>query len=226
MNRDIRYTLTMRRGETRQFELPDFRSSWQILKYLSVESDRKTYDIKLIGKETICSYGEAVFYHTSKFDLSDKMPQIADAEKIKLVIRNITDGKDSSTPLTIGIVLTYVKTPGSLIFNNTYVNLNPEGLATIIDDIIKSGKHLSKVIMTSPNKLNLIELKPQFESDPLLLKPIKLSADCQNHVILDFEEMESNGQFEYDVQSSLKYYNICVSENIEKIGILVYGYVN
>lgn len=100
--------------------------------------------------------------------------------------------------------------------------MNPDGLANILEDIRKSGKHITKLVWTSPKKLSSIELKPQFESEPNWLNPVKVVANKNNQIVMDLSKEE----FDPDFVDHLKYYILNVDENLEKLGVIVYGYVN
>jgi hypothetical protein len=175
----------------------------------------------MVGKDTILSYGEAVFYQSSKFDLSDKISQIIDAEKIHVVIKNLCTAKESNT-VNINLTFNYDKIDdGVIIYNATYTNLNTEGLANILTDISKAGKYITKVIWTSPNKLTSIELNPQFETEPKWLSPLKEIANSNNQIIMD---LANTDKYDSDLVNQLIYYTLSVPDNLEKIGIIVYGY--
>lgn len=221
MSVTFKYKLVLKRGETKKFELPDLKSSGLLLKKFSIVSDHKTFDIKLVGKENIFSYGEAVFYQNSTFDLGDQVAQIVDADTLTMVVKNLCVIKEANT-VNLDITLNYLKTAGNIIFNNTYINMNPEGLANILEDVRKSGKHITRIVWTSPNKLSSFELKPQFESEPKWLNPIKLMANAQNQIVVDL----SSDEYSSDFMDHLKYYTLSVPDNLEKIGVIVYGYTN
>ncbi len=221
MSLSFTYNLTLKRNETRKFDLPDVKSSLLILNNFSITSDQKTFDIKLSGKETIVSYGEAVFYQKSSFDLSDQIAQIIDADGLTLTIKNLCTGKDANT-VKLTIKLNYLKSEGNIIFNNIYTNLNMEGLANILEDVRKAGKYVTKVVWTSPNKLSTMELKPQFESQPGWLESRSFLADNNNQIIMDL----SSDDFTADFIDQLKYYELTVPDNLERLGVIVYGYIN
>ena len=221
MSINFTYQLTLKRGETRKLDLPNLKSNVLVLRNFSIKSDRKTFDIKLVGKETILSYGEAVFYQASTFDLSDQMAQIIDADSLTMIIKNLCTGKDANT-VTLALSLNYIKTEGNIIFNNTYTNLNPDGLTNILEDIQKAGKHITKIILTSPDKLSSLELKPQFESEPQWIQAKTLVADKHNQIVFDLSKDEFDGDF----VSHLKYYTLNIPTNLEKLGIIIYGYAN
>jgi hypothetical protein len=221
MSINFTYNISLKRGETRKLDLPNLKIERLILRKFTINSEHKSFDIKIVGKETIISYGEAVFYQATNFDLIDQVAQIVDADNLTMTVKNLCSGKDANT-VNITIILSYEKTEGSIIYNNTYTNLNSEGLAGIVEDIRKAGKHITKIVWTSPNKLASFELKPQFESDPQWIQARTLLANKQNQVILDL----SDDQYDSDFISQLKYYNLSVSDNLEKLGVIVYGYVN
>ena len=221
MGMNFKYNLILKRGETKKMELPNLKYSGLLLRKFSISSDQKAFDIKLVGKETIFSYGEAVFYHNSSFDLSDQIAQIIDSDTLSMTIKNLCTGKDNNT-VNLGVTLNYTRTEGNIIYNNTYTNLNPDGLANILEDIRKAGKHITKIIFTSPNKLSLMELKPQFEADPKWLDPHKIMVNQQNQIVIDL----SQDEYDPDMIHQLKYYTLSFSDNLEKLGVIVYGYVN
>lgn len=221
MSLTFHYNLVLKRNDTRKIILPDLKSSCLLLRSFEIKSDHKAFDIKLIGKDTIVSYGEAVFYQTSHFDLSGKLSQIIDADELQVMVKNLCTPKDSSN-VNLLLTFNYSKLDdGVIIFNNIYTNLNAEGLANIIADLSKAGKHLTKFIWTSPNKLSSIELIPQFETEPIWLKPIKEISNNNNQIIMDLMD---NDNYDGDFVNQLKYYNLSVPDNIEKLGVIVYGY--
>lgn len=221
MSMNFKYNFILKRGEIKKIELPNLKYSGLLLRKFSIISDQKAFDIKLNGKETIFSYGEAVFYHNSCFDLSDQIAQIIDSDTLTMTIKNLCTGKDNNT-VNLAVTLNYLRTEGNIIYNNTYTNLNPEGLANILEDIRKAGKHISKIIFTSSNKLSSLELKPQFEADPKWLDPHKILVNGLNQIILDL----SKDEYDPDMMNQLKYYTLSFSDNIDKLGVIVYGYVN
>jgi len=221
MSLTFKYNLTLKRGETKQLELPNLKSSGLLLRKFTMTSDQKSFDIKLVGKETILSYGEAVFYQSNTFDLSDQIAQIVDSDTLKMTIKNLCNGKDATT-VSLSITLNYERTEGNIIYNNTYTNLNADGLANILEDIRKAGKHITKIVWTSPNKLTSLELKPQFECEPKWLDTVKAVADKNNRIVMDLSEE----QYDPDFVTQLRYYTLNFSDNLERLGLIVYGYVN
>jgi hypothetical protein len=221
MSLTFHYDLVLKRNDTRKIVLPDLKSSCLLLRSFEIKSDHKAFDIKIIGKDTIVSYGEAVFYQTNVFDLSGKLSQIIDADELQVIIKNLCTPKDSNT-VTIVLTFNYSKMDdGSVIFNNIYTNLNTEGLSNIVSDLSKAGKHLTKFIWTSPNKLSSIELNPQFNTEPQWLKPIKELVNNNNQIIMD---LMNTDKYDPDLVNQLKYYTLSIPENIEKLGVIVYGY--
>lgn len=219
MSVSIKYDLVLKRSEVKRIELPNLKSNGLLLKKFTMISEQKSFDIKLVGKETIISYGEAVFYQSNIFDLNDQLALIVDSDTISMIVKNLCVGKDAGVNLSI--VLDYVKTDGNIIYNNTYNNLNAEGLANIVEDIRKAGKYLTKIIFTSPNKLSSINFKPQFIADPAYLNQITVNSDRNNHVIMDLSNDEY-GNF----SSESRHYILSIPDNIEKLGVIVYGYIN
>lgn len=221
MSLAIKYNLVLKRGETKKIELPNLKSGSLLLRKFTITSDQKSFDFKLVGKETIVSYGEAVFYQSNTFDLTDQIALIADSDTILMTVKNLCVGKDLNT-VNLLVTLHYVKTDGNIIYNNTYTNLNPEGLSNIIDDIRKAGKYLTKIIFTSPNKLSAIEFRPQFECEPAWLTPISITSDKNNQIVIDLSGDEYG-----NLSSELRNYILGgLPDNIDKLGVIVYGYVN
>ena len=221
MSLSFKYNLTLKRAESKTFELPNLKSSGLLLKKFSFTSDHKCFDIKLVGKETILSYGEAVFYQSNSFDLSNQIAQIVDSDTLKMVLRNLCGGKDA-TNVSLTLSLDYAKTDGNIIYNNTYTNLNSEGLCNIMEDIKKAGKYITKIVWTSPNKLTSLELRPQFESEPKWLGYVTEVSNKDNQIVMDL----SSEKYDPDFISQLKYYSLNFPDNIERLGVIIYGYVN
>jgi hypothetical protein len=191
------------------------------LRSFDIKSDNKSFDIKLKGKDTIVSYGEAVFYQTTCFDLTDKLAQIIDVDKLTVEVKNLCTAKDANT-VNLMMKFNYSKLDdGNIIFNGIYTNLNAEGLSNILTEIGKSGKHITKIVWTSSHKLSSIEFTPQFETEPVWLKPIKEVANAQNQIVMDLMDDE---KYEPDFINQLCYYTLSVPDNLEKIGVIVYGY--
>jgi hypothetical protein len=163
-----------------------------------------------------------VFHQTDSFDLSDQVSQIVESDILTLTVKNLTTGKDATT-VNCNIILSYQRTEGNIIYNNTYTNLNPDGLANILEDIRKSGKYITKIYFTSPEALSGIELEPQFKSDPEWLNPIKLTRDSQhNHIVVDL----SNQEWDADFVENLRYYRMVLPDNVEKLCVVIHGYVH
>ena len=221
MSMIFKYNLNLKRGETKKLELPNLKDSSLLLRKFSIVSDHKSFDFKLVGKETIFSYGEAVFYQANTFDLSDQIAQILDSDMLTMIIKNLCTGKDANT-VSLTISLIYSKTDGNIIFNNAYTNLAPDGMSNILEDVRKAGKHITKIVWTSPNKLTSLELKPEFESEPNWLQPIKAIANQNNQIVMDL----STENYDPDFIHQLKYYNLTFPDNLEKLGLIVYGYKN
>jgi hypothetical protein len=218
----LHYNIVLKKSESRCLELPDLKASCLLLKSFEIKSEQKAFEIKLMGKDTIVSYGEAVFYQTNQFDLNDKMSQIISADKIHVSIRNLCTAKDM-TNVAVSLTFNYSKlSEGNIIFNNVYTNLNAEGLSTILSDLSKAGKHITKVIWTSPNKLTSLELIPQFETEPNWLSPIKEVANQKNQIVMDL----TGDRYDPDLVNQLCYYNLVVPETLEKLGVIVYGFAN
>ncbi len=220
MSIEFKYNLTLKRAETRTLDLPNLKSSGLLLKKFSLISDHKSFDLRLAGKETILSYGEAVFYQSNNFDLSDQTAQIVDSDTLKMIIKNLCTSKDANT-VNLTINLNYTKTDGNIIYNNIYTNLNADGLSNIMEDIKKAGKYITKIVWTSPNKLTSLELKPHFESEPKWLNVISVMANGNNRITMDL----SDDKYSADFISQLKYYTLNFPDNIEKLGIIIYGYI-
>jgi hypothetical protein len=200
------------------------KSSCLLLRSFEIDSEYKSFDIKIKGNDTIASYGEAVFYHSNMFDLSDKMAMIIDADAINVELRNLGNASTKEANiLKINLTFNYSKlNDGNIIFNNVYTNLNPEGLNTILSDISNAGKHVTKIIWTSSQKLTSLEFKPQFETDPEWLKPVREITDSQNHIIMNLTD---DVKYDPDFVNQLSYYTLCVPPDLEKLGVIVYGYL-
>lgn len=214
----FRYNLVLKRyNDLRTVELPNLKSNNLLLKSFDVKTDQKAIDVKLSGKDTIVAYGESVFYQTNHFSLTDKMSQIIGAPQLTFSIKNTS--KDATN---VEITFNYEEDYGDIIFNNIYTNLNAEGLSTIVTDIIRSGKYVTKIIWTSPKKLTSIELAPQFESDPAWLATYKELANAQNQIVMDL----TKDPYDPDFINQLRHYTLSVPEDLEKLGIIVYGFNN
>lgn len=212
----FRYSLVLKRyNDLRKVELPNLKSNNLLLKSFDIKTDQKAIDVKLSGKDTIVAYGESVFYQTNHFSLADKMSQIVDATQLTFSIKNTS--KDATN---VEVTFNYEEDYGDIIFNNIYTNLNAEGLSTIVSDIISSGKYVTKVIWTSPKKLTSIELAPQFESEPAWLATYKELANAQNQIVMDL----TKDPYDPDVINQLRHYTLSVPEELEKLGIIVYGF--
>lgn len=223
MSLKIIYNLVLKKSEVVKLTLPNLKSSCLLLRNFEMKCDQKAIDIKLKGKDTLVSYGEAVFYQSSVFDLSDKLSQIIEADNISVEIKNLCTSKDAVTA-NLNLVFNYSKIDeGRIIYNNVYTLLNPEGLANILTDISKAGKHITKLVWTSPNKLTSLDLIPQFETQPVWLKPLKLMSDTQNQIVMDLND---DTTYDPDLVNQLIYYSLKVPENLEKLGIIVYGYTH
>lgn len=213
-NYTFTYNLVLRRNESRSIDLPELASIGQFLHKIIVHCEHRELDLKLMGKETLLSCGEAVLYHKNTFDLSNQKTNIVDSEKIKLTIKNLSGIKDPSNKITL--IMIYYQVEGNIIYNNVYTNLNVDGMNDIINDIIKAGKHPIKLVFTSPNKLSSLELIPLLESNPIWLQPITLTASDNNQITLNLTT---------DLICQLRFYTIKLSDNIEKLGVIVYGFV-
>jgi len=222
MSLTITYNRVLKRSETVKIQLPDLKSSCLVLSSFEINTSHKEVDFKLKGKDIICSYGEAVFYQTCLFDLSDKLSQIIEADKITVDVKNLCTVKDMSN-INIKLTFTYAKMDeGIILFNNIYTMLNADGLSNILGDISKAGKHITKIILTSPNQISSVELVPQFESDPIWLKPVKFVSNKNNQIIIDL----NSDELETDLIPQLCHYTLTVPDNLEKLGVIVYGYTH
>jgi hypothetical protein len=217
------YDITLKKGETRTLELPNLKSQCLVLHSFKVKSDHKTFDIKLIGKQTILSLSEAVFYHLDTFDLANQVAQIVDADPLTITIKNMCTTKDANT-VSLTITLNYIVHTGTIIYNNIYNNMNSEGLATILNDVRNAGKYITKIVWTSPQKLSSIEFHPQFGSNPGWLEPILVTANQHNQVIMDLSNQDES--YDSDVINQLRYYTMTMANNVEKLGVVVYGFAN
>lgn len=219
MSLEFRYNLALKKNEIRKIELPNLKSSCLLLRSFEIKSEHRSFDIKLVGKDTIISYGEAVFYQTNNFDLADKVTQIIDADKLQVIIK--CAAKDNNN-VNLLMKFNYSKLDeGNIIFNNVYTNMNQEGLASILSDIMGAGKYVNKIIWTSPNKLSSIELTPQFETDKEWITSVKELANNQNQIVMNLTD---NEKYDPDLVSQLSYYTLSIPDNIEKLGVIVYGY--
>ncbi len=223
MSLTFTYNLFLKRNDTKKINLPNLKSSQLFLSSFSLISDQKTFDLRLSGKETILSYGEAVFYQKQDFDLTDQISQIIDADGLSITIKNLCTGKDTnSNTLKLTLILNYSKCDGNIIYNQIYVNLNPEGLANILDDIRKVGRNVTKIVWTSSQKLTSLELKPQFDSDPVWLESRQFLANKNNQIIMDLSEDDFTAEF----IDQLQYYDLNFPDSLEKLGLIVYGFAN
>lgn len=212
----FRYNLVLKRNnDTQEFELPNLKSSNLLLKSFDIKTDQKAIDVKLSGKEAIVSYGESVFYQTNHFSLSEKMSRIIDADKLVFSVKNT-----SKEITNVEVTFNYEEDHGDIIYNQFYINLNAEGLATIVKDIINSGKYVTKIVWISPKKLTSIELTPRFVSEPEWLGTYKELANAQNQIIMDL----TKDPYDPDFINQLRHYTLSVPEDLEKIGIIVYGF--
>ena len=218
----LTYNWVLKRTESRKVELPDLKSSNLLLKSFELKTDQKELDLKIIGRDTIASYGEAIFYQTTKFDLTDKLSQIIDAEKISVSVKNLcTSATKDAGNVNLSLSFLYTKVEeGFIIYNNIYTNLNPTGLDGILTDIKGCGKYITKIIWTSPGRLSSIELTPQFISNPNWLSPIVELVNQQNQVIMDL----TDSKYDPDLVSQLGFYSLKIPENIDKLGVIVYGF--
>ena len=142
----IKYTLSLKRGELIKVFLPDLKSSNLLLRSFEIKGENKAIDFKLIGKDTILSYGEAVFYQHTQFDLTDKVSQIIEAERLSVSIKNQCTSKDVQN---LNLVVEFDYQPyndANIIFNQLYTNLTTEGLSNILGDLVHCGKHVTKII--------------------------------------------------------------------------------
>jgi hypothetical protein len=225
MSIDIAYRVSLKKTETKKFELPDLKSSHLFLKSFEVVSDVKSIEIKISAndKNTIIAYGEAVFHKSTDFDLSEKISSIIDADALYVTVRNLCSTKETNV-VNVKIIFRYAQTLNNLIvYNNMYNNLTPDILPNILSDIHKCGKHITKIIWTSPNRIGGLELVPQFESNPSWLVPIKEFANEQNQIIMDLTDSK---RYDPNLINQLKYYNLVVPDNVEKLGVIVYGFSN
>lgn len=221
MSLAFHYHLELKKNETQKLHLPNLKSECLLLRSFEINSEYKSFEIKLTGKESIVSYSEAVFYRSNHFDLSENLSQIIDAEYIVVTVKNICTAKDANV-VRLSMTFHYSKrNEGNIIYNNVYTNFNTEGMATILSDIASAGKHVTQIVWTSPNKLTSLELLPKFESDPIWLKPIKEITDSHNQIVMDLTDPE---KYDPNLISQLLHYRLNVPENVEKIGVIVYGY--
>lgn len=212
------YTLNIKRGDSTKLTLPNMKYESLFLTEISVSGQNYTQtEIKLIGKEPIITINEAVFYHSQTFSLKDQLSQITSANELILSVKNLNSNKDIPF-ITIVMTLTYSKIEGNIIFSNSYINLNVEGLSGIMEELKKLGKYVTKIIWVSQNKLTSLEFKPLCTSVPEIYPVYKFIADSHNKIIIDLRAVDSL------YIEDLKHYTMILPENIEKLGIIVYGF--
>lgn len=216
---EFKYELSFRRNDAKTLDLPNLKSNSLTLQSITVDSTNKAFDLKLTGNgKNIITYGEAVFYQKKTFDLSDQTSQIVNSDALQIYIKNMSKGKEV---VKCTLILNYVQTEGNIIYNNSYTNLNEEGLANVLSDIRHAGR-ATKIIFMSPQKLATIELTPQFTSNPQWLTTQKLVPDQNNQVIIDLNSEEQD--FDVEFVDQLKYYDLSLPDNIETLCLVVYGF--
>lgn len=218
----LEYQLVLKKNEMKKFALPNHKFSGLLLSSFSVTCDQKALDIRLTGKDTIVAYGEAVLYYCNEFTLDDKLIQVMEADKIYMSVKNLCVAKDVNS-VSVTMTFNYNKNKhDNIIFNNTYTNLTSEGLHNMLCDISGAGKYVNKIIWTSPNKLTSFELVPQFKSTPECIKTITVTANDSNQIVMNLLDPE----YDADLVGQLVHYNLVIPTTIDKLGIIVCGYIN
>ena len=89
----------------------------------------KKLDHKIIGQISIVSYGEAILYQTTQFDLTDKLSQIIDAEKDGFGSRIYARPEQMPVMLNLSLIFLIEFVEGFIIYNNIYTNMTTTVLA-------------------------------------------------------------------------------------------------
>jgi hypothetical protein len=225
MSLTVTYPVTIKRNDSIKLELPNLKSSCLIpikLNFVFLES--KSFDIKLSGKETILSLGEAVLLQSTTFNLSDYQSLICESpDTLELTIKNLNTGSSRDHSLTVHI--TYEKHSGHLIYHSLYGNLTPDTFRQILCDIRKSGKYINRIILTSSSKLTAITLNPILTTTPEWLQTYNLLADANNQIVINL----SGDDFDQEFIDQLRHYELIIPESTDsnmKLGLLIYGFAN
>lgn len=210
----------LRRNEDRRFELPNLKSDNLLLHSIEFIGDQKFIELKLCGMGVnIISYGEAMLNHQTLFDLSNRISQIIDAERLSFNIRN-TGNSGNNQLIDCTLLFKYTKiNDGEIIGNQTFSNFSADGLESIIGYINSSGKYVNKCVLTSNKPISSISLVPKCTSDIDWNPSIDILADKNNKVIIDFNS------YEFDLLQRLPFYTLSLPDNIEKLYLVIYGYI-
>ena len=214
----FQYSLQLKKGETTKLVLPDMKYDSYFLTNMTISGkDHTLSEIKLTGKDPLLTINEALFYQSSSFNFQDQLSQIIASPELILTLKNLNNAKDVPF-ISINVDLTYSKVEGNIIYSNCYINLNVEGVSGILDELKKLSKHITKLAFVSPNKLSSIEFKPLCTSLPEQYPHHTFIVDSYNKIIIDINETDPY------LIDNLKYYSLVVPDNIEKLGIIVYGF--
>jgi hypothetical protein len=212
------YDLELARQEIKKLVLPNMKSKSMFLYQIELLSNNlKQIEIEVTGRGPIFKLNEAIFYDTTVINLNDYINQIISSNELIMNVKNVNMAinKDGQTNI-ISIKLSYKSYEGGIIFSNSYVNLEKKGLNDIIDELSKVSKYVTKIVFTSPSKLSSIELVPLCKSIPEQFKSYTYIADSNNKIIIDVNDTS--------FIDNIKYYSLNLQEELDKIGVVVYGF--
>ena len=210
---EFKYTTKLLKGESVKLLLPNIKYNFKVLSYITFESQSNQFEAKIIGKDTIASFSEAIFYYTKSFDLSVQQHQITISEDVYLQLKNLA----SKDPLTITCTMLYRPAHERMLYNNTYSSFTRDVHSDIINEIFTSSKHITKIIFTSPNELTSIEFAPICDSTPSMYESYEYEPDDEDKHVIIIENPDPI------FISELQQYKFITQDNLDKLGVTVYG---
>ena len=224
---EISYNLYIKQKETLKIQLPSLKFQNKFLSSFNFESDYKSFEIKIIGKDNIATYGEASLSISNVFSLKHCITSILNSDLIFVSITNTSIGKDTLNKLlNFKLIFSYDDVEYRKLYENTYSCANAETFATILNDIKPYSQKTQKIIFTN---CSILKLTPQF-----LCRDTKSNTETSIIDVLEFQDTADTGIIEFNTpdffSDDINYYNLTLelkqnNENdVNKFGMIVYGF--
>lgn len=166
----------IKKGDNVKIPIPNFKTSCLLPTKLKFTNEELEFSL-VAGNNTIIKYTEPYFRIYNEIDLSDLMSKINEGENLTMVIKNL--GK---AELLLGIIITYEKQLGNIIYANSYSD-NQANFDHCLDDIETSGQ-LTQLIIDSESAISSVILDPIYR-----LRPQKARTEGSNE--LDLEQFSN-----------------------------------
>lgn len=218
------------KNETIKFELPNLRYCSSFLSKISLDSNHKEYDIKLIGNDTITSLNESILLIMSEINLLNFTQQIVESSDLFIQVKNLYTKPDKNkATLNLKIVCEYVKLNHNILYSNMINNPSKESMSDICNELYKLNltKNLSHIVFTFESNVKSISFLPKCTSSPNIITRF----DYDNSINLNSQTNDSNSNHNKiivdltkDLLRFIKLYDIIYEgDDLNKIGVIIYG---